>query len=131
MADDIYCMTLGGIANNVEIISFCMADDGWSPSGWKDLAHRQSASISRMEHERAVLLTGINELRLELDHWKRLAQESAESSPEAADTATPLGKARDTIENLLTGKLRGKIVDEVANAANRAKQDEAISRRLR
>jgi hypothetical protein len=83
----------------------------------------------RSQAERAVLLAGVNELRLELDHWKRLAQES--QPPEAVDAATPHGKARDTIENLLTGKLRGKIVDEVASAANRAKQDEAVARKLR
>src|SRR5271156_2625492 len=45
-----------------------------------------------------------------------------------ADSQTPEGKARDTIENLLNGKIGPKTVSDIGHAVDRAKANSAVRR---
>ena len=50
----------------------------------------------------------------------------ATESPEAADAVSPVGKARDTIQNLRAGVIPRQLVRDLGDAVERAKQDLAV-----
>jgi len=49
----------------------------------------------------------------------------------SADGVTPEGKARDTIDNLLTGKIIPKTIRDLGDAVDRAKQNASVGRAFR
>ena len=51
---------------------------------------------------------------------------NATESPEAADAVSPVGKARDTIQNLRAGIIPRQLVRDLGDAVERAKQDLAV-----
>ena len=51
---------------------------------------------------------------------------TATESPEAADAVSPVGKARDTIQNLRAGVIPRQLVRDLGDAVERAKQDLAV-----
>lgn len=51
---------------------------------------------------------------------------NATESPEAADAVSPVGKVRDTIQNLRAGVIPRQLVRDLGDAVERAKQDLAV-----
>ena len=60
------------------------------------------------------------------DQDAEVAVTKSRAAPEAADAVSPVGKARDTIQNLRAGVIPRQLVRDLGDAVERAKQDLAV-----